>query len=532
MPRPLNGLREQLTLADFHIMGGRADDGADHGRFKPRADLPAVELDLPVDWDMDPFRDRNWRFQLSAWRMLDPIWKKYSTQPAADLFAHALDSARDWHRYHVVEGRRSEFAWNDMATGLRAQHLAWMLHEGPAMGLMPSGDDARLLEAMADAHYHKLKQPGFVSLGNHGIFQAHGMRLLELVVDGLATPEQVAATDYTMAAIMDAQFDEAGVHREGAPFYHFFAERRLRKARPSLYPGIADRLREKLALARAVTPWFVMPDGRFCAVGDSEGTYPAKVKLPASASCGFTSRGVEVFARAMLDSGYACIRSGTSAAPETAFMLFISGTALGGKAHDHADALGFELYVGGRPMIVDAGKYGYENDGWRRFVISDRAHNTMGRESRVYVPTDSPDVGSCLRTYELAGNTHVIQGSVTRGPRFRTTRHFAFLPMEHLVITDEVEGLEEGERAELRFHFHEDCELDLQGPTLGIRHAGSLVAEMALPERVESATLHRGESAPRLGWRSPSYRTMVPIHSLVVRLSPGATSATTRLDFA
>lgn len=26
---------------------------------------------LPLDWNVDPFRDRNWRYQLHAWRMLD-----------------------------------------------------------------------------------------------------------------------------------------------------------------------------------------------------------------------------------------------------------------------------------------------------------------------------------------------------------------------------------------------------------------------------------------------------------------------------
>jgi len=524
----LQALRAELALSDFHIVGGSAKEQPGENEFRPRSGLPAYPLELPLDWNADPFRDRNWRFQLSAWRMLDPLWRRYSQEPAPSLLLRALDFVRDWHRFHQRMGRETPFTWNDMATGLRAQHLAWMIREG---GNVLAAEDMRFLEDAARAHYRRLQEPGFVSMSNHGIFQVHGRRLLEIVLDCLATGDDIAETDKLMMALLDAQFDAFGIHREGAPFYHFFAERRLRKARPHLYPRIAEALQERLARARAATPWFVMPDGRFAAVGDSEGAYPATVVLPKGEERAKATDGVAVFGKAFLESGYACIRSGVRTPPAQAFMLFVSASALGGAAHDHADALGFELYAAGAPLLVDAGKYGYENDRWRRYVVSDRAHNTVGRASRTYMPGDAGRVGSCLDSYRIEENVHLVAGSASRADGFSFSRQFRFEPMASLELHDQVKGLPEGEAAELRFHFHESCRLEPNGAGFDILRDGIWVARLLLPGGTRRARVVRGQEEPILGWRSGNYRKLVPSPSLVIELDAGIRSMATRLEF-
>src|SRR5262249_48323323 len=47
-------------------------------------------------------------------------------------------------------------------------------------------------------------------------------------------------------------------------------------------------------------------------------------------------------------------------------------------AHAHADALAFELWVGGHPVLIDPGTYCYQGEPeWRRYFRSTRAHNTL-----------------------------------------------------------------------------------------------------------------------------------------------------------
>ena len=41
--------------------------------FKPRKDVESWQFSMPIAWNADPFKDENWRFQLQAWRLIDPI---------------------------------------------------------------------------------------------------------------------------------------------------------------------------------------------------------------------------------------------------------------------------------------------------------------------------------------------------------------------------------------------------------------------------------------------------------------------------
>ena len=51
-----------LEVGDFMISSG--DYAAQsRGGFQPRADVAPLKLKPPIDWDMDPFGDRNWRFR-------------------------------------------------------------------------------------------------------------------------------------------------------------------------------------------------------------------------------------------------------------------------------------------------------------------------------------------------------------------------------------------------------------------------------------------------------------------------------------
>jgi hypothetical protein len=520
---------DDLQLADFDITGGRALVYLDDGRvgFQPRLDLPAHVLEIPMDWDVDPFSDRNWRFQLSAWRMLDGLWREQRDQGASDVAARVMHYVRDWHRFHILRQRCSEFCWDDMATGLRSQHLAWLLLQQRRHGILPP-QDAVLLDQLAELHYAKLISPGFISTNNHGIFQAHALRLLEIVLGKSKGKE--SAAEKAMATILDEQFDEEGVHREGAPFYHFFAERRFRKVRPALYPALGERMELKLGRAKAVTPWLVMPNGEFAAVGDSEGRYPSRIRLPKQMAAGTDGHGFPVYANAMLKSGYVSIRSAPTVDDPLAYMLFFTGMALGGKRHDHADALSFELYANGGPMLVDGGKYGYEADAWRAYFVSDLAHNGIGRSGRSYLPEDAVVSGSCLERYLIEDGVHLMEGGLVRPDGFSIRRRLAFLPGRQLEIFDHTAGLEAGESAELRFHFHERCRVEpSEGAAdgLDVFAGGRRIARMQLPSALDGVSIHRGQQGERLGWRSPSYRKVTPISTVVVRCRAG--SAHTRL---
>lgn len=519
-----------LALADFHITGGRVAEEAVDGApaFRPRGDLPVWSLALPLDWNADPFGDRNWRFQLSAWRMLDAIWREYADAPSAALIDRALSYVQDWHRFHFIQGRVSDYCWDDMATGLRAQHLAWIKHEQDAGRAALSPDQRKLLLALFGVHCAKLREPGFISSNNHGIFQVHALRLMEIVAEDRSLP-RTAETE--MGRLLRSQFDEWGVHREGSPFYHFFAERRFRKIRPELYPQIAAQLEDVLGKAKEVTPWFVRPDGAFCAIGDSEGGYPSKPPRPAGAhASGKAASGTAILLRNMVESGYAVARSRYGAPHGQAFHLIVSGNALGGSTHDHADTLSFELFFGGRPLLVDGGKYGYQDDAWRRYFTSDRAHNTVGRADRAYAPEDSEVVGSCLSECRIVDGRCVVAGAFERKDGMRHARRILFDPDAELVLDDRVDGLPDAAKAELRLHFHEECRLSHRDDgTFDVASGEGLLARIEVPAQAELAEIVSGCDDPFFGWRSPGYRKVLAIPSLRIVMPAQVRAMRTRI---
>jgi hypothetical protein len=79
--------------------------------------------------------------------------------------------------------------------------------------------------------------------------------------------------------------------------------------------------------------------------------------------------------------GYFVMRSDWS---ETADYLLIDGGAHGALSggHAHADALAFELAVGGKSLLVDAGTYSYSEPAARNYFRSTQAHNTVALDGK------------------------------------------------------------------------------------------------------------------------------------------------------
>lgn len=515
-----------LVPRDFHVrtVNKDRDEARPPEWFHPRKDLPGTWLARPVDWNADPFVDRNWRFQLSAWRMLDPLWKRAGEAPREADVRTALAFVADWHARHN-DGAGSDYAWDDMATGLRAQHIAWIAHLAGNGAWAPTAAEQRLLADLATTHYAKLCDPAFLSRGNHGIFQVHGARLLELVSEGGLLPRLANGSYFQecMLDLIESQFGVDGVHREGAPFYHYFIERQMRRVRPELYPLVADGMRRRLAHAQDVTPWLVMPDGKFAAIGDTEGRGPLLRSLKlADGRLAIRRGGDRYIHRAWPDSGYAVVRTDPLKFAGPHSMLFVSMGSLLGRAHDHADELGFELFHAGGPLVIDAGKYGYEDDDWRRYFLSDMAHNVAGYPDVGFMPGDTTQAGSCMREVVADANSITISGRVERRRLGRAILHervFHYLPREQLSIEDRLET-DGTARPEARFHFHEDIEARDFGGTIELVRSGAHVATVELPARAVGYRLAKGGNRwPFYGWRSPSYLKRVETTTLVIELA-------------
>jgi len=213
------------------------------------------------------------------------------------------------------------------------------------------------------------------------------------------------------------------------------------------------------------------------------------------------------------------------------------------SAHGHADALSFELWVNGQPVLVDPGTYCYQGDPlWRRYFRSTLAHNTLeigGADQAVQAGTflwsgnprswivderEVDDTGEIILAHD---GYRRLSGAPVHHRSFRLDRRDG-----RLAVVDWVEAAMPV-AVRLAFHLHPAVDVVLEGGTAHLRWREGRAA-LKLPALL-SWSLHRGEENPPLGWYSPEFGEKTPATALVGAglLDPGERlEATLRPDTA
>lgn len=483
------------TLATLETVGWTA-----------RADSPPAPLPLSVEaWDADPFHDRNWRFQLHSWRPIDPYVVAHDMLGDAAHLDRAVAVMKVWATAEAAPGDDALY-WNDMGSGLRAAKLAYVVSR-----LAPDHPDRAWVEAMARRHLARLRDEGFYSTSNHGLFQVHGLvALLNALPDAPEAEGGQAFAERMLDRILDAQFGQEGVHLEHSPGYHLFVIQTLRRMIATGWYGAMPHLHDIVTRARAALPWMVFPNGLLSGAGDTDKIAPS-VRKPREAAAG-------IHGRLFREAGYAVVRSGFRTRKADASMLFVTG-GHHSHVHKHTDELSFEWFERGRMWIVDTGKYTYSKADWRAFTNSARAHNgvelTRARPNNALSVT--PPAGGLLTDLRQDGPSWEIEGELSR-PAIGARHHrlLRYLPGKRLTLVDTIQLDEPGE---VTAWLHPAPHLIAAPRENGWRFKGGRIAYT-----VEGAdmtlTRARGQTEPELqGWYAPGYHQIIENDALGARLT-------------
>lgn len=318
-----------------------------------------------------------------------------------------------------------------------------------------------------------------------------------------------------------------GGHYERSPMYHavalddFLRSAALLRAAGEVVPEDATERMRRMTRAFGV---LCRPDGALHLFNDA-----AHGEAPSRAD-------VDALARRVLKEGVP-IADGALQLPETGYFGWTAGgtrvlidCGVPGPAHQpghaHCDLLSFELDLGGRPVIVDAGVSGYEGDPFRAYSRSTRAHNTVAIGGR-----EQSEVWGTFRLGGRAAPADPVLRADTRGARFdggcrpwhdRRTLHRRTVEIEsgHLIVTDRVEG-SAGAPLESYLHLHPDFTLRPDGEAW-IASAGETSVRIE-PFGADEVTAHRGERDPEQGWHLPEFGRAVPAAALrmAVRANDG-----------
>jgi hypothetical protein len=228
------------------------------------------------------------------------------------------------------------------------------------------------------------------------------LELYALFIGALALPwldPDHGLLDFSIAALHHNLLDDVladGVQRERSTHYHHVVLRSfvgLCENARRFGLSLPDGFDARLARACDFSMHCHRPDGCIPALSDSDtGSYLDLLRLAGSLlnRADWTYVGTRGVAgqpprqrhAAFPLGGYFVQRSGwgdrTRSLAEERYLIFDCGE-LGDGGHGHYDALNVEIAAGGRPLVVDPGRYTYCDDPphWRRWFKGTHAHNTV-----------------------------------------------------------------------------------------------------------------------------------------------------------
>ena len=476
--------------------------------FKPNNKVEPFILGAQIDWEVtDRAVDRNWRMQLQGWMMFNQVLNAFDVGTAkAEAVGYFLEVVADWWRNYgddpedIVTTRMPDsYAWYDMSVGIRTLVLSFFFNRIRHFSIPLADEQRQLLDKVAHKHMRHLMHPEVLSQNNHGMFQMHGLLALTHTADN---PESLTAErDHAangMAALLLAQFDEHGVHREHSPYYHFFAIQTFMAAMRSGWYADNAEFTHRLDLALAARKWLIDPLKRPVCIGDST--------LVARPEMSFPKDDGEDWITSDFDgSGYAVLRSAWGTPAEDASMVFLMG-GYHSVTHKHRDCLSFDWFDKGRRIICDGGKYGYRTDAYRKYALSYAAHNNIEFEGQDILK--KPPYGSAIEgTERLAGDVFRMSATL-RMTGVTHTRHLHVKPGRWIVVEDVIV---QNRSRNIQQRWHLDSDFHVQSMADGALRAiagdGQAVTIEPLGWHPDAA-LHRGSSDPVQGY---SFKTSLAV---------------------
>ncbi len=487
-----------------------------------------LELGAEPDWLGAPFpADKEWRIEWS---------KFYFGLDLAHAFAESGDPrfsecwerlVRSWIRQVPADHDRSDI------TARRIQNwiYAWLRFQAAG---------AVLADPLAEALLESLgAQLAFVRTHltperNHRTLELYALFIAALALPALdqhGDLRDFATAELTRNLLEDVLPD--GVHREQSTHYHCIALRTyLGALQNAAQFGFAfpAAYHERLTRACEFALHCHRPDGGIPAFSDSDtGSYHDLLALAAGlldrpdfryvASQGAEGTPPERRGISFPHGGYFIQRSGwgeTWAFVDERFLMLDCGP-LGAGGHGHYDLLSVEVAAGGRPLIVDPGRYTYSDEApdWRRWFKGTAAHNTVlvdGLDQTPYrrsKPKGAPATGRLLGRGEAQGLDLIVGEALSPAYDARHVRTVLFVANEYWLLHDRLTAATAHEY-DLRFHLAPEA----MGQTDIRLHRGQWVVRAP-----GLLLLCEGASRPQIepGWYAPTYGTRLEAPVISVR---------------
>lgn len=522
---------------------------------------PPVPVRPPIDWATLLADHRSHHFHLHSWDFLEPALRAIDDGQAPDELIHFVVAvAHDWAARHPDFDPGAGMAWYDMAIGLRALRLAYIVDLTVRFGL-----DDRLPALIHSADQHRLallREDIFKPGHNHGVFVAAGQAALGRRLSGVAGMADAERQGRErLVTMLETQFGRDGVHVEHSPGYHLMILDVIRGLWEAglLPPSERDRL---VSIEDALA-WFTLPDGSLAPMGDTERALDlpeegivASDHLRWVASGGRTGGVPQESWRLFEDSGYAVLKDGWIGDGNSEPSYLLHSAAFHSRAHKHADDQSVIWFDRGEEILTDPGRFAYLDPGGptselgklgffyqdprRVYTEETRAHTTIEIDGAAYRRRGVKPYGSGIRSAgPVAGLMHsdavVEHQTLYDQVRIRHRRVVVLDPGLWLLVIDQLDPADASEHRYAQW-FQFAPQVDVVSDDLGWR------ATLARGDRLWTVPLttpdarehHRGRTEPSLqGWVAADPDTLEPATSVAaVRTAAGPVTMAMVLAFS
>ena len=486
--------------------------------FRPRKDLEKWKIPDKVNYDCDPFGDTNWMFQLNALRTLDPLMENGIEEKHVE---YVVNTILQWDQFDKENLGSGTYRWHDMATGIRSEKIGYILN------LLENNYPEKIikiskLRKIAIEHHNKLMDEKFLSRGNHGVFQIHGLMALSNALGGLEYEKGEKYCEHNMEWFLKDQFFPDGFHSENSPEYHIYMISVFEKIIDSGWyssEGISQ-LWENILEKACFLLW---PDGNIIEIGDSN---PSKVSK--RYKDGFINEFSERIHsnkkflennRLMVkseESGYTIVRSPFKSDEDNYMLMTVS--AFRKRQHRHSDDLGFTLFENNEKIFVFPGKYSYGKTREREYVLKTKAHNCLEIDNIDFPRSSGHEYRSAVTDIQNREDEVIIQ-KMMKWDHVNTihNRNIIYSPGEYIVVLDIFEATKMRNFKQW-FHFGEvfnDSFYIDDNIIIGESENNTITGVMISSNMEEHIVKHYYQSEETLsGFISGSYNKLIPINTV------------------
>lgn len=307
------------------------------------------------------------------------LWRSLAFEPTS-LGGTGVERLRGFHAQYGEDVLA--LARQGDALGARAAMLAWIESNPPrpgdswhpyplstragnwlaALALEPEAGTSAIVESCWQQLLNLERNVEDDILGNHVIRNA---RALLLGAAAFGSAGLLARGSELLARELPEQVLSDGGHYERSPVYHLIVLRDLLEVEAALPGSVPADVLERMQRFAA---GLARPDGEPALFNDGTLDLATRLDLP------LPQEGLSLFA----DTGYAVLRRGGI------WLAFDCGPPAPPylPAHAHADALSFQLWLDGEPVVVDPGMPTYESGPERDWFRGTRAHSTVSVDGR------------------------------------------------------------------------------------------------------------------------------------------------------